>query len=353
MNPKTRFLIVLAVLLVVVLACNMPIQLKTPVPGTPASTAVQEASATAPPTLAPAASTPVEPVPTAAQPPADTPVPPAAAPSATGTGIPPTASFTETATNTNTPTRTATRTTSPYTSTPPPTLTPEPKPTRTRTAKPAVSARTVFTAVYFSAPPVLDGIWDEWKDSTGENPARNVVYGSANWTGADDLDASFRVAWDEVYLYLAVKVRDDVYVQNASGANLYEGDSLEVLLDNDLLGDLYTRSLSGDDYQLGISPGNPEAGTDPEAFLWFPGGAAGARAKVKIAAVRQDGVTRIEAAVPWNVFGIVPQAGDRYGFALSVSDNDNPAANVQESMVSSAARRVLVDPTTWNELRLK
>lgn len=352
MNRKFRVWIVLAALLAAALACNMPISLKTPVPGTPASTAVPAASV-APTVQPPAASTTVGAAPTVVQPPAATSVPPTAAPSATDTSIPPTETPTATETSTLPPTRTATRTTSPYTPTPPPTLTAEPKPTRTRTAKPPASSRAVFTAVYFSDPPVLDGVWDEWKDSTTENPARNVVYGAENWTGSDDLDASFRVAWDEVYLYLAVKVRDDVYVQNATGANLYEGDSLEVLLDSNLPGDLYTRSLSGDDYQLGISPGNPEAGTDPEAYLWFPRGAAGARSKVKIAAIRQDGVTRIEAAVPWNVFGIVPQAGDRFGFALSVSDNDNPSANAQESMVSSAAHRVLVDPTTWNELRLK
>jgi len=69
--------------------------------------------------------------------------------------------------------------------------------------------------------------------------------------------------------------------------------------------------------------------------------------------MRQDGITRVEAAIPWNVLGVVPAAGQSYGFAVSASDNDDTGQNLQQGMVSSVPTRVLVDPTTWGELQLK
>jgi hypothetical protein len=47
-----------------------------------------------------------------------------------------------------------------------------------------------------------------------------VVYGNNNWTDEDDLSASYRIGWNEDYLFIAVKVKDDHYVQNASGQDL-------------------------------------------------------------------------------------------------------------------------------------
>ncbi len=278
-----------------------------------------------------------------------------------------TPSLTHTVTNTPKPSLTFTVTstakpggTSTNTVTPPPTITSVPASqtltaTATRTGTPVTPgpARQSSEAAFFSTPPVLDGVWDEWQGRSSEYPARAVVYGGANWTGADDLEASYRVAWDSQYLYIAVKVHDDIYAQNATGANLYLGDSLEVLLDTNLAGDLGDRSLSDDDFQLGISPGFGDVTGAREAYLWFPRSRTGAQGGVVTAAVRQDGITRIEAAIPWSVFGVVPAASQRFGFVISVSDNDDTGQNAQQSMVASVSTRVLVDPTTWGEIVLK
>ena len=61
---------------------------------------------------------------------------------------------------------------------------------------------------------------------------------------------------------------------------------------------------------------------------------------------------RVEAAIPWNVFELSPVNGTHYGFCMSVSDNDNPGENAQQSMVSNVATRHLTDPTTWGDLQL-
>ncbi len=276
--------------------------------------------------------------------------------------IPPAATITPT--NTLVPSDTATQT--PWvpsaTMTPPSTLTPggifvythTPAGhyvyTNTPTGNDGSRSGTLFQAAYMDTPPVLDGSWAEW-DSTAY-PATAIVYGANQWAGGDDLEASFRVGWDEDYLYLAVKVKDDIYAQNAKKSNMYLGDSLELLLDTDLYSDFYANQLSYDDYQLGISPGRPDPSGIREAYLWFPTSVVGSRTEVQIGSMRADGATRVEAAIPWSLFEIDPYSGQHFGFALSASDNDNPADNQQQSMVSSAANRRLLNPTTWGEIVL-
>ena len=208
-----------------------------------------------------------------------------------------------------------------------------------------------FFASYFNNPPIIDGVWDEWNST--QYPATYVNYGKDNWSGAEDLSSSFRVAWDEDYLYIAAKIGDDVYVQNSHGDNIYKGDSIELLLDSDLCGDYYSTELSLDDYQLGFSSGYGDVLGEKEAFLWFPRHKTGGRSDVIIASVREGTVTRAEIAIPWKMFDIQPWVGRTFGFVFSVSDNDDTTINIQQSMITSVSTRRLTNPTTWGSLILQ
>ena len=95
-----------------------------------------------------------------------------------------------------------------------------------------------------------------------------------------------------------------------------------------------------------------EAALIPFEQAWKPS-LAGKKDSVIIAAVSQDGLYRMEAAIPWSLLNITPAAGGKFGFALRASDNDNPSKNEQQSMVSVIPGNVLADPTTWAELWLK
>ncbi len=327
MFARATRLIFVCVVLFLLAACTFPAPTSSPV-----------ASLTPNQTMTALFSTPLatQPLPTKTLPGIITATPqPTAEPSATleptATSIPPTAV--------------------PPTSTPlPPTATSKPP-----TATPDTSHRagTSFQAQLLSTAPVIDGDWGDFPQR--DYAAQFVVFGKQNWTGSEDLSASFRVAWDKNYLYLAAKVRDDVYVQNASGVNLFKGDSLELLLDTNVSGDFFKTQTDSDDYQLGISGGRPDVNGTREAWLWQPTNVAGARTQVKIAATRNESVhlTRYEVAIPWSMFGVTPKSGMHFGFVLSVSDNDNPNKNEQQTMVSSDRDRDLFDPTTWNDLVLK
>jgi hypothetical protein len=206
-------------------------------------------------------------------------------------------------------------------------------------------------AFYLSKAPVLDGTWDEW--STTEYPIKALIYGRSNWENNNDLMGSFRIGWDYSYLYLAVKVHDDKYVQVSTGEYIFLGDSLEVLVDTNLAGDLTISSLDGDDYQIGISPGKITPGANMEAYLWYPVSLTGGRSSIKIATVSSDGIYRVEVAIPWAVLNVTPYPDLKFGFAVSISDDDLSGEAKQQTMMSSSASRSLSDPTTWGTLILR
>ncbi len=206
-------------------------------------------------------------------------------------------------------------------------------------------------AAYLSTAPKLDGSWDEW--STTEYPLNTVVYGLGNWEGNDDLLGSYRVGWDYSYLYLAVKVHDDKYTQVSTSEYIYMGDSIEVLVDTNLAGDIAVRSLDGDDYQIGISPGRITPGSNTEAYLWYPVSLTGGRNSIKISAVGGDGLYRVEFAIPWSVLNIAPYPDMKMGFVVSISDDDLNGVARQQTMISSDAYRSLADPTTWGTIILE
>jgi hypothetical protein len=73
---------------------------------------------------------------------------------------------------------------------------------------------------------------------------------------------------------------------------------------------------------------------------------------IRIEARAESGMYRAEVAIPWTVFKMEPVAGEHYGFAISVSDNDDGDGGVQQSMISNLPDRHPADPTTWGELQL-
>ena len=230
----------------------------------------------------------------------------------------------------------------------PPTNTSLP-PISTKTEMP-IRGGTWVSGKYMKTPPVFDSVWDEWEAT--KYPAKFVVYGAGQWKNSEDLEGSFALGWNETYLYLAVKAYDDVYSQNATGQDIYKGDSIEILLDTNLYGDLSTTSLNSDDFQIGISPGKGSIDGETEAYLWFPSGKAGGLDDVIIDSSRSDGVYRVEIGIPWKILGITPTSGQQLGFGLSISDNDDTSQNVQQSMVSNLPNRSLLNPTTWTVLTL-
>jgi hypothetical protein len=196
--------------------------------------------------------------------------------------------------------------------------------------------------------PAIDGELTDW---TG------VSYGLAACTfgcnlrsGDSDLSGTFFLGYDATNLYLAVQVRDDKYVQVSSGRNMYLGDDVEIQFDANLVTDFSSTSLTSDDYQIGLTAGNFGTAA-PQAYRWYPRSAEGNLTAVVVKAKQVGDGYALEAKIPWTVFG-GPPLREKYGFAVSLSDDDQAGTAVQQSMVSSVASRKLLNPTTWGTLVL-
>ncbi len=254
-----------------------------------------------------------------------------------------------TVTSTSEPTYTATAT-----ATETATIGPTATNTITPTALPSQRGNAQLISMYLYTPPTQDGTYAEWVDKTFKYTMSNFAWGKANWANHADLEGVFATGWDQNNLYVAFKITDDIYDQDDKGGSIYFGDSVEILIDSDLLGDFYTTTLSSDDYQLGISAGNPSLGIAPSAYLFYPSSIKGSRTdKVTISYQFESAtVYRIEAAIPWSVFGVSPYNGMRLGFAVNVDDSDNAPDYDHVTMLSSAAGLSVFNPTTWGELVL-
>jgi hypothetical protein len=206
-------------------------------------------------------------------------------------------------------------------------------------------------------PPAIDGDLSDWKGaSPGPFPAPYVTFRSKgrDWGGESDLSASFNFAWDSSNFYVGAVVTDNVHVQFAKsrGYDLYKGDDIEIWFDTDLAGDFASREGNGDDYQLGLSPGD-FGSLGPEAVFWNPDRKAERNQMVSVAARPRegnDGYT-LEAAVPWAALGdFQPEAGQAIGFAASAGDNDQQGVPIQEIMVSTAPTLQYKQPFTFGNL---
>jgi serine/threonine protein kinase len=207
---------------------------------------------------------------------------------------------------------------------------------------------TVIFAYQTTMSPRIDGSLDEW--SSRRYPVPYNVYDPDNsWTGYDDLAAEFQISWDISFLYLAVQVIDDVHAQNESGDTIFKGDDVDIQIDADLAGDFTHSELSGDDGQIGISPGN-FTDRSPESYIWLPAHRESANTGIDIASVKTAKGYIVETAVPWSALGGRPELETPVGFNINISDNDDVNTSVQQVMISTSPNRTWSNPQTWGTL---
>jgi len=221
----------------------------------------------------------------------------------------------------------------------------------TPTANPAAGRPngTPLNAVLLTVAPAMDGDLSDWTGASYGVAA--CTYGCNLRSGDSDLSGTVYLGYDSANLYVAVQVRDDKYVQVTSGRDIYKGDDIEIQFDANLTTDFNSTSLSSDDYQVGLSAGN--FGTvAPNAYRWYPRSLEGSLSNVVVKAKQVADGYALEAKIPWTVFGVTPTSGSKYGFVISISDDDQAGTAVQQSMVSTVITRKLLNPTTWGTLIL-
>lgn len=132
-----------------------------------------------------------------------------------------------------------------------------------------------------------------------------------------DLSAEIFLAWDEEHLYFAAKVRDDIFFQESSGADSWQGDSVQVSFDT--LDDDSSELDEGDyEYTFALTPKGPEA-----FRLSVEGGSIKGEVEDIPLTIRiEEGLHIYEAAIPWEQFGTFGPGRKIWGFNVVVNDND-------------------------------
>lgn len=191
-------------------------------------------------------------------------------------------------------------------------------------------------------PPALDGVLSEWpEDATSILLGQNSQTGRRfRWEGTGDFCGSVRLAWDETYLYLAADVRDDRLCQAASGAEVWQGDTLELFF-NTHPGQQRTDGF----YQQAIVPP-----LKPDAKLFTAGPPKSFENVEGTTQVRANGYT-LECRIPWvNLAGFVPAVGTGLGFQVYLDDRDGNARKTQLLWYPSAIS--FAQPTHTNVIIL-
>ena len=91
-----------------------------------------------------------------------------------------------------------------------------------------------FCAIYTDTPPAIDGVMTdgEWVTQAtariSPDTYRSLV-SSEPFNGADDLSGTVNMMWDKEYLYMAVKVKDNVHCQTEhNGSAAWKGDCVQL-----------------------------------------------------------------------------------------------------------------------------
>ncbi len=210
---------------------------------------------------------------------------------------------------------------------------------------------TLHAAAVLQPPPKIDGDLAEWADLP--YPLAEPIAGAAEWEGPPDLAGTYNIAWDADNLYIAMEVSDSAFIQLANGRDMDHGDSLELWFDTRLTPSGANRELGSDHFRLGISPGNLlSAVGGPEAYLWLGEREPRSAPEVAVAARLVPGGYSLEAAIPWKLFHLSAEAGQTYGLALALNDDDTPGSAEQQTQATNRKAQELADPSTWGSLLL-
>ncbi len=168
----------------------------------------------------------------------------------------------------------------------------------------------------------IDGKLDEWQEIApavvGSDTPACIKYNSSKYNGNDDCSAELRFAWNENYLYIAAKIKDDKHFQMTRGNRVWSGDSIQfAVVDGGPLPPSRSQDVSMlNEFAIAADE------TGPFIYSWCKR-EAGFMENSDIAVTGGDGEIIYEAAIPWESINLSnPFPGKKLGLSFVVADND-------------------------------
>ena len=178
-------------------------------------------------------------------------------------------------------------------------------------------SRPIAKAAKIAKPPVIDGRLDDWTSEVQVRlgGAAGGVQIKKDYGDEADCAATYRMAWDRDFLYLAIEVTDNAFFQDQEGFTIWQGDCIQLAFRAGAPNP--KQGYDGSEFEVGLT----KSPNGPVMFQWAPGAAAVKDGK--FAVVRGPSATVYEAAIPWSALGVkAPSSGKRVAWSTTVNDND-------------------------------
>lgn len=193
-----------------------------------------------------------------------------------------------------------------------------------------------------TGPITIDGGTKNWPGIPAETiSGKRLVEGTTAGTGADGVEGSFKLCWDEKNLYVLANIVDPTPMQNSNPVDdIWRGDAVELFIGGENI-DQGGALLFTDRQILLRGATSPDL---PPLFVnrvtpqpTFP--------TVVIANVDGKGYT-IEAAIPFSLLNITPAEGKAFRFDLSIDDSADGKRRLRQ-LAWNGTNRNSGDRTNW------
>ncbi|MGQ4517077.1 glycoside hydrolase family 3 C-terminal domain-containing protein [Streptomyces sp. DW26H14] len=149
--------------------------------------------------------------------------------------------------------------------------------------------------------------------------------GSQPYGGPSDLSGKVWLDWDASSLYVTANLTDDVFSQPADGADMWQGDSLQLAATSGVPGASATESTDSVNGHYEYGSALTQAGA--QLYRWIaPTEGSGLVTDASVHVTRDDDThtTLYELAIPWSdLTSVKPAANNVFSFSLDVNDKDN------------------------------
>ncbi|HEY0256300.1 MAG TPA: sugar-binding protein [Candidatus Methylacidiphilales bacterium] len=199
------------------------------------------------------------------------------------------------------------------------------------------------SAPHSTGPIVVDGTTQNWPGVPPEViSGKHLVLGS----DAGGVEGSFKVCWDEQNLYILATIIDPTPLQNkqTQPADYWNGDALEIFLGGEKIDE--GGPLLFSDRHLVIN-----AGQSGNAAYYYAGTPNQYASKALVTPGGDQKSYTIEAAIPWEVIGIKPQAGTELRLDLAIDDSVNGQERSRQ-ITWNGTDKNSGDRTHWGWLKL-
>ncbi len=176
---------------------------------------------------------------------------------------------------------------------------------------------------------VLDGSRARWPSVP---PARIGADGLVQGRDANGFEATFRLAWDDVNLYLFVEVSDPTPLKNSQRPeNIWNGDAVELFIGREDLDQ--GGALRYSDRQVLIRGAKSD-----EADVYFGNAPKQFPAQTVVLPNLDGKGYTVEAAIPFAGLGFVPKEGQEILFDLGVDDSETGSGRIRQIVFNGNAR---------------